>query len=73
MSANIKELVELVTDRPWTIFLIATLALGYAYYELNASYLEMVEEVSGLRAEQVKMNEIIKLKIELAKATGECE
>ena len=66
MLKAFKELVQLITDRPWSIFVVFTLLFGYAYWDQNQTINEMSLEVGGLRAEVGKMNEIIKLKVELA-------
>jgi hypothetical protein len=61
-----KELVQLLSDRPWTIFIIFTLVFGYGYYDQNKELHDLNLEVGGLRSEMKNMNEIIKLKVELA-------
>lgn len=59
-------LVRLIGDRPWTIFIVFTLAFGYAYYDQNKDINSLSLEVGGLRTEVKHMNEIIELKVELA-------
>jgi hypothetical protein len=73
MVKALKELVELMANRPWIIFIVLTLAFGYAYYDQNEDIDEQYGqinmlslEVGGLRKEVEKMNEIIILKVALA-------
>lgn len=61
-----KDLVELISNKPWVIFVVFTLAFGYVVYDQNTQIHEMGVEVGGLRAEMKNMNEIIKLKVALA-------
>jgi hypothetical protein len=66
MAQAFKELVELISKKPWVIFVVFTLAFGYGYYSQNSTINELSLEVGGLRSEMKSMNEIIKLKVELA-------
>lgn len=66
MLKAFKELVELIALKPWVIFIVFTLAFGYAYYDQNNELHDLGIEVGGLRTEIKNMNEIIKLKVELA-------
>lgn len=66
MAQAIKELVELISKKPWVIFVVFTLAFGYGYYTQNEDLHALNLEVGGLRSEMKTMNEIIKLKVELA-------
>lgn len=66
MAKAFKELVELIANRPWIIFIVFTLAFGYGYYSQNEELHELNREVGGLHAEMKKMNEIIELKVKLA-------
>ena len=66
MAQALKELVELIAQKPWVIFVVFTLAFGYAYYDQNNELHDLGIEVGGLRTEMKNMNEIIKLKVELA-------
>lgn len=61
------KLVEILTNKPWAIFVVLTLVYGYGYYEQNKTLQSVNLELGGLRAEQSKMNEIIKLKVQLVK------
>ena len=61
-----KDLIELIANRPWIIFIIFTLAFGYGYYEQNEDLHALNLEVGGLRTEMKNMNEIILLKVKLA-------
>jgi hypothetical protein len=56
--AAIKELIELLSKKPWIIFVILTLAFGYAVWEQNDKIDEQNDvinalslEVGGLRVE----------------------
>ena len=62
----VKDLIELISLKPWIIFIVFTLAFGYGYYEQNEQLHVLNLEVGGLRTEMKNMNEIIKLKVELA-------
>jgi len=66
MLQAFKDLVELISKKPWVIFVVFTLAFGYGYYTQNKTINELSYEVGGLHAEMKTMNEIIKLKVELA-------
>jgi len=66
MAKAFKELVELISNKPWVIFVVFTLAFGYGYYTQNEELHTLNREVGGLHAEMKTMNEIIKLKVELA-------
>ena len=62
----LKDLIELIGKKPWIIFIVFTLAFGYGYYEQNEQLKILNREVGGLQASMTTMNEIIKLKVELA-------
>lgn len=64
--AGISKLVDVLSKKPWTIFIVFTLMFGIGYYNQNEELKEINFEVGGLRAEMGKMNEIIKLKVQLA-------
>lgn len=66
MFTGLNNLVDLLTKKPWAIFIVMSLGYGYAYYEQNKVLQKLNLEVGGLRVEQIKMNEIIKLKVLLA-------
>ena len=68
MFEHLSNLVSIMVEKPWAIFIILTLTFGYLYFEQNQELKELSTEVGGLRTEQIKMNEIIKLKVELVKA-----
>jgi len=61
-------LVNLLIKTPWAIFIIFTLVFGYLYFEQNEELKDLSLEIGSLRAEQLKMNEIIKLKVQLAES-----
>ncbi len=61
-------LVQTIAKYPWTIFVVFTLVFGYLYFDQNKQINEMNYEMGGLRTEMTKMNEIIKLKVQLAEA-----
>ena len=62
----LKDLIELIGKKPWIIFIVFTLAFGYGYYEQNEQLKILNRKVGGLQASMTTMNEIIKLKVELA-------
>ena len=62
----IKDLIELISNKPWIIFIVFTLAFGYGYYEQNNTLHSLNREIGGLQSEMKAMNEIIKLKVQLA-------
>jgi hypothetical protein len=77
---SLNSLIDLLSKKPWVIFIVTTLAFGYAMYnqniELGEGHIEINNlslEVGGLRKEVEKMNEIIVLKVALAKANRECK
>lgn len=63
--------LEIISKNPLVAFVVLSAVFGYAYWEQNKDLNELTLEVGGLRVEQAKMNEIIKLKVELA--TQQCE
>ena len=67
MPESVGIIFQTIVNKPMAIFLLLSIAFGYAYWEQNKSYTDVIAEVSGLRAEIKKMNEIIILKVELAK------
>ena len=66
MAKALKELVELIANRTWIIFIVFPLAFGYGYYDQNEQLNTLNLEVGGLRTEMKNMNEIILLKVKLA-------
>ena len=60
------QLIKLLADRPWTIFIVLSLGYGYAYYDQTNLLLKLEREIGGLHAEMKTMNTVIKLKAELA-------
>ena len=73
MAQAIKDLIELISHKPWVIFIVLVFAFGYGLYaqdqELtsqNAAIISLTGEVSGLRSEVTHMDEIIKLNVDLA-------
>ena len=66
MAKALKELIELISQKPWVIFIVFTLAFGYGYYNQNEQLHVLNLEVGGLRTEMKNMNEIILLKVKLA-------
>lgn len=65
---GLDKVVEMLTKNPMSVFMLLSVAFGYLYWEQNTRLQDMLTEVGMLRAEQVKMNEIIKLKVELAES-----
>jgi hypothetical protein len=71
---DIASIFGVIAKNPMTIFLLVAIAAGYAYWEQNKRYVDIVAEVGMLRAELKKTNEIIKLKVDLAEALAKrCE
>ena len=66
MAKAFKELVQLISDKPWVIFVVFTLVFGFGYYTQNDEINALSLEVGGLRSEMKNMNEIIRLNVELA-------
>jgi len=60
------KIIDIVVKQPWAIFVVLSGVYGYLYYEQNQDMQVLLSEVGGLRVEQTKMHEIIKLKVELA-------
>lgn len=60
------KILDTLVKYPMAIFIVISFALGYAYWEQSKNQLKLVGEVGGLRSEISKMNEIIRLKVELA-------
>jgi hypothetical protein len=63
---NWNSLIELLVQRPLTIFILLAGLFGYAYFEQSKEMNNLIGEVGGLRAESLQMAEIIILKVELA-------
>ncbi len=73
MVQGLSDLVKTIAKYPWTIFVVFTLVFGYLYFDQNVTIQDMnvkmgdlKAETAGLQAEMSKMNEIIKLKVQLA-------
>lgn len=63
---DIKGIIELISNKPWVIFIVLSLGFGYAYWDQSSNMQKLQREIGGLHAEMQKMHEIIKLKVELA-------
>jgi len=63
----LKEFTTILIQKPWTIFVFLTLVYGYLYWDQTDKLQGLLTEVGGLRVEQQKMNEIIKLKVQIIK------
>lgn len=61
-----EKLLEILIKNPMAIYIVLTGVFGWLYYTQNAELRQMTGEVSGLRVEISKMNEIIALKVKLA-------
>lgn len=62
------KVIDLLIKNPMSVFIILSVAFGYLYWEKDQKHDEVLTELGGLRAEQQKMSEIIKLQVQLAKA-----
>lgn len=58
------KLIDLLQKRPMTVFVVLSIAFGYAYWVRTARYQALLIEVGGLRKETQNMTEIIRLKVE---------
>ena len=65
---NLEKLIDLLIKNPLSVFIILSVGFGYLYYDQNQTLQSHLEELGGLRVEQVKMNDIIKLQVQLAEA-----
>lgn len=66
MSDSIGIIFQTTVNKPMAIFLLLAIVFGYAYWDQNQSYTEVLAEVATLRTEVEKTNEIIKLKVKIA-------
>ena len=62
----LEKIFNALVENPMSVFIILSMAFGYLYWEQNGRLQNMLTEVGALRAEQQKMNEIIKLKVYIA-------
>ena len=62
------KILEILVKNPMSVFIVLSCVFGWLYYEQNVKLQSMLTEVGGLRAEQKKMHEIIKLKVEIAES-----
>lgn len=65
MSEAFTKLVELISKKPWIIFVVLTLVFGGGLWIQNEKVNDLSLEVGGLRASQVRMGEIIKDKVRI--------
>lgn len=74
MLDSVLAIITAIVKNPWIacllLFLLIASAAGYGYWEQNKRYIAISQEVGMLRAELKKTNEIIKLKVELVRATA---
>ena len=54
-----KDLIELISHKPWIIFVVLTLAFGYAYYDQNTNIAtQQATYVEELGEQNVKIQEL---------------
>lgn len=66
INADLTATLEYLYKNPVAVFIILSAVFGYLYFEQNKELNKLSLEVGGLRTEQIKMNEIILLKTQLA-------
>lgn len=69
--SSIKDFVEFLYKNPASIFVLLSIVYGYLYFDLNSEFNVLSLEVGGLRTEQLKMNEIIRLKTQIIELSCE--
>lgn len=55
------KLIDMLRERPMTVFIILTCLFGYGYFEQSLKQEKLLLEVGGLRAQMATMQTIIEL------------